>query len=369
MGGGERVFGPNYDRWDRIPADALLPFWRRAWKRALRRFRRFDEGAIRAAVAEHLRRLRLPSRPCVVHRGWTSVDRWAERSDDPYARMTDDDWEFYATPEWPPLVQKLQEQERSLRDPMAWERHVQIGRRDVPFPVVRTITAGSLSRVVRRLTGSVLSLWRLYAKDLAWAKGEGPRVPRSPWRPLGHAVRSGLLLLWVTQDAAHVLPFPKLHLRLQAPAEWGWMRRFLDGRVVLHREDGPAAEWADGSGFYFWRGQRVPREMITDPLSIRISDILQQRNAEVRRAMIERKGPARFLREADAKKRDQSEWGTLYEVAIPGGGERWVMLEVTCPSTGRTHLLRVPPWMRSAKQAVAWTFDCDARAYRPALET
>jgi hypothetical protein len=36
-----------------------------------------------------------------------------------------------------------------------------------------------------------------------------------------------------------------------------------------------------------------------------------------------------------------------------------------CPSTGRDYVLRVPPTMNSAREAVAWTFGMKAEEYQP----
>jgi hypothetical protein len=43
---------------------------------------------------------------------------------------------------------------------------------------------------------------------------------------------------------------------------------------------------------------------------------------------------------------------------------------VACPSTGRRYALRVPPTMRSCRQAAAWTAGFDnPDLYRPLIET
>jgi hypothetical protein len=43
---------------------------------------------------------------------------------------------------------------------------------------------------------------------------------------------------------------------------------------------------------------------------------------------------------------------------------------VVCPSTGRQYVLRVPPTMRSCRQAAAWIAGYDNPAdYRPLAET
>ncbi|HEX7380479.1 MAG TPA: hypothetical protein VF278_25420 [Pirellulales bacterium] len=48
----------------------------------------------------------------------------------------------------------------------------------------------------------------------------------------------------------------------------------------------------------------------------------------------------------------------------------WRQVVVRCPSTGQQYVLRVPPNMRTCRQAIAWTagFD-DAEKYQPLLET
>lgn len=122
-----------------------------------------------------------------------------------------------------------------------------------------------------------------------------------------------------------------------------------------------------------WRGVPVPRHVVFAPASMTHDEILVERNAEVRRVMIERFGYERFMREANAQEedRDMDAGGErrLLRIAIPGD-EDLVCVSVKCPSTGHQFLLRVPPHMRTCRQAVAWTagFD-DPDLYRPSVET
>lgn len=60
--------------------------------------------------------------------------------------------------------------------------------------------------------------------------------------------------------------------------------------------------------------------------------------------------------------------GSLYRLDV-SDGEPIFAVQVHCPSTGRMYLLRVPPTVRTAREAVAWTFDVPAEAYRPFAET
>jgi hypothetical protein len=45
-----------------------------------------------------------------------------------------------------------------------------------------------------------------------------------------------------------------------------------------------------------------------------------------------------------------------------------VAVLVKCPSSGRDYVLRVPPAMKSARDAVAWTFGMTAKEYQPTAQ-
>lgn len=126
-----------------------------------------------------------------------------------------------------------------------------------------------------------------------------------------------------------------------------------------------------------WRGVRVPPRVIFRPRTLTPEEILGERNAELRRVMLERVGLDRVLRDARAESLDSD--------ADAGGARRlvrirprdWVgraqpltFLHCRCPSTGRDYLLRVPPETRTCREAAAWLagFD-DPEAYRPIVET
>jgi hypothetical protein len=144
-------------------------------------------------------------------------------------------------------------------------------------------------------------------------------------------------------------------------------RRDTQGR--LHCETGPAVRWEeDGTGLYFWHGVEVPKQVIMFPHTLIPRQILQERNVEIRRVMIERFGAERLIRATKAEMRDQSSWGTLH-VLYFDDDDSLVMVEVTCPSTGRKYLLQVPPDVETAQEAVAWTFDLRAENYQPAQQT
>lgn len=122
-----------------------------------------------------------------------------------------------------------------------------------------------------------------------------------------------------------------------------------------------------------WRGIPVSRRIVFEPETLNAAEILGERNAELRRVMIERFGYERLMDGANAveidRDRDKGGERRLMRMAIEGD-EDVVCVSVQCPSTGHKFILRVPPAMQSCRQAVAWTagYD-DAADYAPVEET
>jgi hypothetical protein len=127
--------------------------------------------------------------------------------------------------------------------------------------------------------------------------------------------------------------------------------------------------------------------------SITVAHIDRETNAEVRRMMIERyrygeeiHGAAAFIRDAGGERLDHDKrYGTLWRrhmsrpVGVDDEGHRIlddepvVMIEVvnrTREPDGRfkRYWPRVPPGMRTAREAVAWTFNMPAEQYAPERE-
>jgi hypothetical protein len=122
-----------------------------------------------------------------------------------------------------------------------------------------------------------------------------------------------------------------------------------------------------------WDGVVVPPMAVFHPEQLTAESILSEKNAEVRRVLMERMGYLRFAEEANAQLLDCD--------TDPGGERRLIRIELqgdeplvglacSCPSTGRQYLIRVPPTTRSCHAAAAWIagFD-DPSLYRPMIET
>lgn len=168
---------------------------------------------------------------------------------------------------------------------------------------------------------------------------------------------------------------PEMELRARAYAAtaqsacWWWphsdfvmvserplnINRDANGR--LHSATGPAISWPDGWGLYMWHGLRVPAEWILHPDKLDPQTALNWKNVEQRRAAAEIIGWARVLDALKARSVDKDEdpqIGELLEVDLPDSPKQ-KFLRVRC-GTQRTFCLPVPPEMKTALQANAWTF-------------
>ena len=122
-----------------------------------------------------------------------------------------------------------------------------------------------------------------------------------------------------------------------------------------------------------WRGVQIDERIAFRPESFAIDEILNERNAESRRVLIERIGYEALFEKANAEvldcDRDAGGERRLLRVQMRGD-EPLVCVSVRCPSTGRQYVLRVPPQVTTCRHAVAWIagFD-DPDAYEPVVET
>lgn len=147
----------------------------------------------------------------------------------------------------------------------------------------------------------------------------------------------------------------------------------LDETGRLHSEEGPSLSFTDGYEIYGWHGTRVPPEVIYYPGKITVPGIEREFNAEVRRVMIDRYGIEKYIMDCGAVKIHEDECGILYRKELVGD-EPLVMVRVlnSTPEpdgSTRSYFLRVPPNIRTARAAVAWTFDVPEREYKPKKQT
>jgi hypothetical protein len=122
-----------------------------------------------------------------------------------------------------------------------------------------------------------------------------------------------------------------------------------------------------------WKRVPIDHRIAFQPETITYHEVLTEKNVEKRRVLLERMGLERFIREVQPE---------IVDTDYDPGGERqlfrieWpddmpvVCLSVIDPSTGRQYMLRVPPRMRTCRQAAAWIAGFDnPDDYRPLVET
>ena len=214
-------------------------------------------------------------------------------------------------------------------------------------------------------------------------------------------------LIEVAESCAFAWLFPDIVVFCAPPIH---LARDESGR--LHDEQRAALSFSDGWGVHAWHGVRVPSSIIEHPETITVAQIESCTNQELRRIMIERYGQKRYLLDAGAVEVGRDDCGILYRKDIEGD-EPLVMVRVLnstaepdgsltkadaintfgpgiavvggnvfkhemdsiplgdCPDTARfkDYFLRVPPGSRTARDAVAWTFDIPPEQYSPLIQT
>jgi hypothetical protein len=129
----------------------------------------------------------------------------------------------------------------------------------------------------------------------------------------------------------------------------------FDERDRLHAEGQPAVRFADGYALYAYRGVLLPdRYAAVHPNLWQGRWLLEEPNAELRRVLIQGIGYARLCQELQAVELDSWREYTLLRIENDIDVEAIYLLKMICPSTGYIHALRVPPTMRSAREAISW---------------
>jgi hypothetical protein len=172
-----------------------------------------------------------------------------------------------------------------------------------------------------------------------------------------------LQALWQALDTAGwIAPYERICILSARPS----LLRF-DPQTRLHAADGPALAFPDGWGIHAWKGVVLPAWMIRGERPITVEMIERQRDPVLRRCMIDILTPARFIRDANAVRVSSDETGTLWMKSWPDW-DRWAAVEVVNGTpepdgTFKRYILQVPSTVRTAREAVAWTYGMTEREY------
>ncbi|MGD0656360.1 MAG: DUF6745 domain-containing protein, partial [Thermoguttaceae bacterium] len=190
--------------------------------------------------------------------------------------------------------------------------------------------------------------WYWYCFELSWLSTfyfgalELKKFFVREWtKPLFDAFCNGAWILYWTETTLYWLPKPIVKIEVGT-----WGRR-------MHCADGPALECVV-ENLYFWHGILVPAYAILEPETITINEILNEENAETRRALIELMTPARYLRESKAKLINTDVEGTR-----KGGAPRALLRDNldnqwlcgTDGGTGRVYYMPVPADVKNCREA------------------
>ncbi len=129
----------------------------------------------------------------------------------------------------------------------------------------------------------------------------------------------------------------------------------FDNQQRLHAEGQPAIQYADGFSVYAYHGVWLPEKYgKVHPSQWQVQWFLEEENVELRRVLIQQIGYARICQELQATELDSWREYTLLKIDSKVDDEPIYLLKMTCPSTGFIHALRVPPSMKSAREAIRW---------------
>jgi hypothetical protein len=144
-------------------------------------------------------------------------------------------------------------------------------------------------------------------------------------------------------------------------------RAMLDAQFRFHCPDGPAMAFRDGWEIHAWRGMRVPRDIVMEPVTLKT--IGACKNIEHQRVMIERYGLERYVEDHGAREVARDDQGVLLEFKMAGGAKQHVV-KVLNPTPGpdgerRAYLLPLRGRFNTPTDAIGSTFGLHPGSYKP----
>ena len=110
-------------------------------------------------------------------------------------------------------------------------------------------------------------------------------------------------------------------------------------------------------------------KLLINQKNITAQQILRCRNAQIRSYLLRDFGPERLVRELGGKMLHQDGTSQLLHISLGQGMEPMHLVKVQDSTTRNFYLLRVPPDVKTCKEAIAWTFGIDEDEYDPVIET
>jgi hypothetical protein len=227
-------------------------------------------------------------------------------------------------------------------------------------PLVRERPMSLLRNVLRRLRWGLGPLWMEQSlRNSSFSQHDAPSLGALDFlynacglKPRTQAITA---LMKAAANVGWIIPHQRVCWLVDRPT----ILR-TDDRRRLHSAAGPAIAFSDGWSFYAWKGVQVSSWMIERPQDITAKAIDREHDPTVRRCMIDIMTPERFIREGDAVTVAEDETGILWHKTWTAW-DAWAAVQVQNGTpepdgTYKQYFLQVPPTVRSARQAVAWTY-------------
>ncbi len=154
----------------------------------------------------------------------------------------------------------------------------------------------------------------------------------------------------LVEDCGWIFPYQSTCLVCDRP-----IKLTFDSENCLHAEGEPAIQFADRFSVYSYHGVTLPEKYgILPPHRWQVQWLIEETNAELRRVLIQGIGYGRICAQLQATEINSWREYTLLRINNHVDVEPINLLKMTCPSTGFIHVLRVPPDVKSARQAIRW---------------
>lgn len=124
----------------------------------------------------------------------------------------------------------------------------------------------------------------------------------------------------------------------------------------LHNENGPALAYADDVSLWFINGVELDKQIVMDPTSQDLNQIISDPNQERKRIRINRYGVDKFLSAINAKVVHSSvndiEGTKEHLIEVPKLGMKYLLC--VCPSTAKEFFLEAPEQTTTTKEVQQW---------------
>jgi hypothetical protein len=247
------------------------------------------------------------------------------------------------------LTRQLEEQlhwavRRQVEEQLSWQVRSQLESQ--PWPESYELQLWEQLQLTPHLQdywhdGLRLETWM---RDAVWLDLAISVLSSSPDR------RKWLAFQMLIEECGWLLPYENVCIVCDRPVSLNF-----DDLGRLHAEGEPAIAFADGFQVYAYQGVRLPEQYGQLPPDLwRSQWLLEEFNFELRQVLLQGIGYERISQELEAIAIDTWREYILLGVDAEIDDEPMLLLKMTCPSTGLTHVARVPPDFDSAQEAIQW---------------